>query len=122
MAWAVPGSGAGSETNGDDGGGRVLIFGALVTLNDCVAASSSMTSSRAWISDAPALPTETWASAMPSGSVDEPGLPVMTTSAAATTATVAADAVIRKAPTLLRLGRRPDGRLRCCDNAVLPSA
>src|SRR5580698_373502 len=39
-----------------------------------------------------------------------------------TTAAVAAAAVTMKTPTRLRRGRRAAGRLRCCDNAVLPSA
>src|SRR6266487_6690355 len=37
-------------------------------------------------------------------------------------AMAASTVVSKKARTLLRPRRPPDGRLRCCDNAVLPSA
>src|SRR5215475_7779342 len=76
--------------------------------------------------------------ATPSGSEAVLGLPMMTIRAPATTATVADNAVTRNTPTRLRRGRRCGGRaraiagyprapaagerLRCCDNAVLPSA
>src|SRR5580693_5365355 len=106
----------------DCGGGAVLIFGALVTLNACVAASWRMTCWRSASSFIPCRPLDTWATAAPSGSVAEPGRPATTSKAIATTTTVAAAAVTMKTPTRLRFGRLAGGRLRCCDNAVLPSA
>src|SRR5215469_3824440 len=42
--------------------------------------------------------------------------------AAPVTVTVAITEVTMKTPTRRRLGRLAGGRLRCCDNAVLPSA
>src|SRR5271166_3612908 len=131
MDWAVPGLGGGSLTTGappvppgdvDVGGGAVLILGTLVTLNACVAASWRMTFWRSCSRASPWRPLDTWATAAPSGSVTDPGRPATTRRAIATTTTVAAAAVTMKTPTRLRFGRLALGRLRCCDNAVLPSA
>src|SRR5580704_1090537 len=104
------------------GGGAVLILGALVTLNDCVAAFLRMTFWRSCSRASPWRPLDTWATAAPSGSVTDPGRPATTRRAIATTTTVAAAAVTMKTPTRRRFGRLAWGRLRCCDNAVLPSA
>src|SRR5262245_36491107 len=106
----------------DTGTGTVLIRGVLVTLNASVAAVCWMTFWRSASRTRPDLPTDTCATAAPSGSVTEPGRPVITSRAMAVTATVADAAVTMKTPTRLRLGRLACCRLRCCDNAVLPSA
>src|SRR5262249_1487688 len=70
----------------------------------------------------PDLPADICATAAPSGSEVDPGCPVITRNAMAVTVTVAAVAVTMKTPTRLRFGRLAWGRLRCCANAVLPSA
>src|SRR5215472_5486053 len=109
------------------GDGTVLIFGVLVTLNASVAAVCWMTFWRSATRTSPDLPDDTCATAAPSGSVYRPGRSMITMRAMTVTATVAEAAVTMKTPTRLRLGRLLGrllawGRLRCVDNAVLPSA
>src|SRR5258708_4669198 len=132
MPCALAGSGGGPDATvatgavptcaGCAGAGEVEILGALVTLNAWVAASCSISCWRSCTSTLLDLPLETRATAAPSGSVTDPGRPVMNRIATVVTDMAAAAAVTMKTPTRLRRRRVAWGRLLCCDNAVLPSA
>src|ERR1700722_12789745 len=136
MDWAVPGSGGGalttgapppeppeplepSEVVGADATGCAATLGVPTTVMVLAAASSWIMCWRACTSALPAVPTGRSAAAAATGSL--PGLwPRRTAYAPPVMARMAAIDVIMNTPTRRR-ERLSGARLRCSDNAVLPS-
>src|ERR1022692_1042802 len=123
MFSAVPVLGGAAATVGapPTGAGTLATFGAPITLKVLVAAAIKMVCWRCCSSATAGVLAGSWTTDAASGSAWVVGSPIRYLAPPAM-ATAAVTVVSKKARTLLRARRPPDSRLRCCDNAILPSA